>query len=202
MAQEVSHMGDHLIWNNFREGNAEAFGLLYYRYFKILFYGSYKICNDRETIRDCIHDLFAELWNNRLRLLIPQSVKAYLICSVQRKLLRRLKRNRRSNCHLYITDTMLVQSVEEKIILEQLRREREKRVIRAMETLSQRQRQALSLRFYGNLSYPEIAGEMSISKNAVYNLVSKAISNMQLGMAGSLKKYDPLIINQPLTRDD
>lgn len=45
--------------------------------------------------------------------------------------------------------------------------------------LTKRQREALFLKFYANLSYTEIAGMMAISTGSIYNLISKSIDSMQ-----------------------
>ncbi len=69
--------------------------------------------------------------------------------------------------------------VEKAIIAEQLRQEQQENIWRAIGVLTRRQQEAVYLKFYANLSYPEIAGKMCISTNAIYNLISKAIGNMQ-----------------------
>lgn len=173
-------VSDRLTWTAFRQGNAEAFGRLYYQYFNMLFYKSYTICTDKEMIKDCIHDLFAGIWKNRSRLATPGSVKAYLLSSVQRKLVRSLRQKHIREKRLHMIDITAVHSAEEKMITEQFGLQRRRRMVRAIEKLTKRQQQALLLRFYADLSYPEIADKMKISKKAVYNLVAKAISNLQL----------------------
>lgn len=69
--------------------------------------------------------------------------------------------------------------VEKAIIAEQLRQEQHENIRRAIRVLTRRQQEAVYLKFYANLSYSEIAGKMCISTNAIYNLISKAIGNMQ-----------------------
>ncbi|MBL7736275.1 MAG: sigma-70 family RNA polymerase sigma factor [Chitinophagaceae bacterium] len=173
-----SAVQDQLAWTAFRQGNVEAFDLLYHRYFNLLLNKSRRLCADKEMIRDCIQDLFAEIWKNRLSLSTPRSVKAYLLSAIYRKLLRRLREKRSREKQLRIADT-IVHSAEEKIIIEQTSSLRSRQLVRAVGELTKRQRQALSLKFYAGMSYPEIADRMAISKRSVYNMVAKAISNLQ-----------------------
>lgn len=173
---------DETVWIDFKNGDRSAFALLYLRYYRILICTGAGICDDKDLILDCIQDLFVELWKNKSRLGQPQSVKAYLTRSLQRKILRQLKRIRSGLCHCQvetIPDTQTVQCVELKMIAEQLGKEQKSHVRKAITLLTRRQKEAVYLRFYANLSYAEIAGKMSISTDSIYNLISKAMGNMQ-----------------------
>lgn len=173
---------DTVLWLNFREGDKQAFAALYHRYCSIMTNICLRISPDSEIIKDCIHDLFVEMWKNRARLALPVSVKAYLVRSVQRKMIRQLKRRRLDlyTCPLgALHEVSTVSCVEKAIIAEQLRQEQQENIRRAIRVLTRRQQEAVYLKFYANLSYPEIAGKMCISTDAIYNLISKAIGNMQ-----------------------
>lgn len=171
--------GDEALWHNFKKGSREAFAGLYHRYFGIMITNSLKLYPDKTLIEDCVHDLFIEIWNNKANLGVPRSVKAYLLCSVQRKIIRQVKRKRTSvpyeMADLHDTE---VQSIEKKMIMEQHHAEKKKHIHRAIKVLTRRQQEAVLLKFYANLSYPEIAAKMYISTNAIYNLISKAMSQI------------------------
>ncbi|HOA39566.1 MAG TPA: sigma factor-like helix-turn-helix DNA-binding protein, partial [Flavihumibacter sp.] len=61
----------------------------------------------------------------------------------------------------------------------------------AIDKLTKRQKQAISLRYFDNHSYTDIAAIMAISVDAVYNLVSKALDSIQK----NLQKADPAYLN-------
>ncbi|MBL7696977.1 MAG: sigma-70 family RNA polymerase sigma factor [Chitinophagaceae bacterium] len=168
----------HLTWKAFRNGNVEAFEMLYYYYFHELFNNNRNICADKEMIRDCIHDLFVEIWEKRTRLSVPYSVKAYLQISVRRRLIRSLRERRLRQERLEIPE-MIALSSEDSLIGEQTILFRSRLVVRALSCLTGRQQKALFLKFYAGMSYPEIAESMSITKRSVYNIVAKAISILQ-----------------------
>lgn len=88
------HACDETLWLEFKSGDRRAFAILYLRYYKILAQAGAGICYDGDMTMDCIHDLFVEMWKNRHGLGLPHSVKAYLIRSLQRKLLRLLKKKK------------------------------------------------------------------------------------------------------------
>lgn len=176
------HISDQALWADFKKGDKEAFALLYYRYFKVLIQNCLCITTDKDLVKDGIHDLFMELWKNKERLGFPESVKAYLIRSIHRKIIREIKKRRsysRRAVLIFPSHSGMADSVERHMITEQLRLEQKNDLNRAMQMLTKRQREALYLKFYANLSYPEIAGIMAISTGSIYNLISKAIDSMQ-----------------------
>jgi RNA polymerase sigma factor (sigma-70 family) len=177
---------DGILWVAFTNGDKDAFATIYYRYFTILIQSGLRVSDDKDLIKDCIHDLFLEMWKNKKNLGIPLSVKAYLASSIHRKLVRQLKKTRSyqsQNDFDIMTAAEVDHSVEKKIIAEQSRLEQENNIYKALSSLPKRQKEAVYLKFYANLSYPEIAGKMAISTDSIYNLVSKAIENMQSELA-------------------
>jgi RNA polymerase sigma factor (sigma-70 family) len=171
---------DQRAWMLFREGDREALGLLYHRYFKLLMQYGAGVTSDRALVRDCIHDIFVEIWNKKHNLAVPRSVKAYLIVSVRRKLLRMIRRERSAREDFdVLPDILLVESKEEQMIRDQSIADRQTIVRHAISKLTRRQREAIYLRFYADLSYAEITGIMKISSDAIYNLVSGALDALQ-----------------------
>ena len=173
---------DAVLWSLFKKGDKDAFTIIYRSYLKTLLQSGLRICTDKDFVEDCVHDLFAEIWKNKLNLGLPQSVKAYLTSSIQRKILRQLKKHRLQTGLKPINDNDGFQTdfcAEKKIIAEQTKAEQQHTLFKAMNALTKRQKEVVYLKFYADLSYPEIAGKMAISTDSIYNLVSKAIDNMQ-----------------------
>jgi RNA polymerase sigma factor (sigma-70 family) len=175
---------DEVIWNAFRNNNQEAFAVIYYRFFTLLLQRGLQICNDRELVKDCIHDLFVEIWKNKLNLTTPICVKAYLIASIQRKIIRQLKMLRSRKTEMDRLPVEYIHSKEDQLISDQITQDLHFMINRAVNSLTKRQKEAIQLKFYANLSYAEIAGMMKISTDSLYNLVSKAIDNLQQDLIG------------------
>ncbi len=53
------------------------------------------------------------------------------------------------------------------------------KLLKEVENLPARQREAIFLRFYGGMEFPEIAAIMAVTPRAVYKLVYKAIDALQ-----------------------
>ncbi len=168
--------GDETLWKDFKGGCRQAFEILYHRYFDLMMQKSMKLHPDKALIEDCVHDLFVEIWNNKHNLALPRSVKAYLLCSVHRKIIRKIKkeRNQVGFDNINVKDGA-TPSVETEIMEAQHKRQQRRKIADALEMLTRRQKEAILLKFYGNLSYPEIADRMMISTASTYNLVSKAV---------------------------
>jgi len=170
---------DEAIWHSFKNGDKQAYATLYQRYFNVLFQYSLRITGDRELVKDCIHDLFITIWKNRENLSQPDSVRAYLLSAVQRKLRRQTTRLRsHQNDIEAISAPQLSSCREEQIIEDQTLLQQKHVVNKALNALTKRERQAVYLKFYSNLSYKEVADVMSIGVDSIYNLISKSIETL------------------------
>lgn len=171
---------DEAIWGLFKKGDKQAFAALYQCYFKILFQYGIKMAEDRDLVKDCIHDLFIDIWKNKENLTDPKSVKAYLLSATQHKLMRHLTRIRsRQNEIQRMALPIMVGCREDQIIADQTTVEQNYIVSKALRALTKRQQEAIYLKFYSNLSYKEVASMMSISVDSIYNLISKAIDVLE-----------------------
>ena len=175
---------DETIWYVFKNGDKQAYATLYQRYFKMLIEYGLRIVEDRELVKDCIQDLFIELWKSKESLSEPKSVKAYLLSSIQRKLIRQLGRIRsKENKISLMISPAIVFCREDQIIEDQACLEQCHTINKALSSLTKRQNQAIYLKFYTNLSYKEISAIMSISVDSTYNLISKAIDILQVELS-------------------
>jgi RNA polymerase sigma factor (sigma-70 family) len=173
--------GDEATWHSFKQGDKQAYAVLYQRYFEVLYRASLRITADRELIKDCIHDLFITIWKNKDTLSQPDSVKAYLLSAIQRKLKRQTTRLRPHQNDIEKVKTLPVSNCrEDQLIDDQTELEQKYVVDKALNSLTKREREAICLKFYSNLSYKEVAEVMSIRVDSIYNLISKGIDTLQV----------------------
>ena len=85
---------DLLLWNEYRSGNADAFGALIRVHYPDLFHYGTRFTRDAELVKDCLQDLFLELWINRETISETSFVKYYLLKALRRKLTRKIGRSR------------------------------------------------------------------------------------------------------------
>ena len=166
------------LWENFIKGNKEAFSKLYQKYYYILYNYGFYLINNEELVKDSMQEMFFNLWKNKDKLPIPTSIKGYLFKAFKNKLLDTAKKDSKFTYEEDVSlkyDTQRDESYESRLISELTSEENQYRLEQAINQLTKRQKEAVFLRFFENLSYPEIAKILSIGIDAVYVLISRAV---------------------------
>ncbi len=177
-----SHEQEVRLWRLMCDGEKQAVNALFRLYYTSLFDYGTKFIQDEEQAKDAIQELFLKLWETRDVLSTPQSVKAYLLVSLRRILLRgaEKKRNRDERNRVYIdNDFPVIFSKEDLIIREEAEQQEGKYLIQAINQLSSRQKEALFLRYYHGLSNGEIAAVMGVNRQSVKNNLCRALKNVR-----------------------
>jgi RNA polymerase sigma factor (sigma-70 family) len=165
-------------WQQFREGNRDAFALIYHTYVDDLYSYGLHFCGDAEKVKDCLQELFQDLWHSRQQLAeTVVHIRYYLLTAFRRNLLRSLQKDRRwrKTDDTIPFDFECIPPREHHIIQDEIHKEQLQQLHSALATLTRRQREAIYLRFFQNLSYQEVADIMGMKVDSVYNLISKAI---------------------------
>lgn len=177
--EEISEnsLNEGKIWAQFKQGDKEAYCIIYKKYFEVIFRYGKKINPDRDLVKDCIHDLFVDLWRNRQKLGEPASIKNYLLKSIRRKLYRTSSRNQFfQEIDNYENQKISVISSHEAFLIErQSKIDIKEKLFNALNKLTKRQKEAVYLIFYENLSYQEVSTIMSLKIRTVYNVIFSAI---------------------------
>ncbi|WP_412468475.1 RNA polymerase sigma factor [Pedobacter sp. KLB.chiD] len=168
-------------WNAFKGGDWNAYRQLYNIHFKALNNYGHKFTRDVSLIEDAVHDLFVNLWAKRAQLGNPVSVKNYLYKSLRNLLFRKMESQQRFvkvdspddypfNFEVSF-DTIFMEDESKK--------ELQRKLKEAINTLSNRQQEIIYLRFYEGLSYEEAADIMNLNVASSYKLLYKAIGKLQ-----------------------
>jgi RNA polymerase sigma factor (sigma-70 family) len=169
---------DSTLWLSFKKGNDLAFSLLYNKYVQRLYNYGMHSCRDKEIVLDCLQELFTLLWDRREKLSEVTCVNYYLFKSFRRLLMNRLSVARKFLISLNDRESYgfdFAPSKEEALIEEEWEIERNKKIRNSLHSLTKRQREAIFLKFFNQLSYHEVAAIMDLHVDSVYNLISKAI---------------------------
>jgi RNA polymerase sigma factor (sigma-70 family) len=167
-----------LAWEKFRRGDESAFSEIYQNFVQPLYSYSMGICGDRELIKDCLHDLFVELWKNHANLGSTTSVKYYLMASIKRKLIRQMDTQLKSLNHYsnYCVENIENFQSQELIMIKSEDENSTNYLLNdSLKKLSKRQRQAISLKYYQNMDTDQISESMNINNQSVYNLIFGAL---------------------------
>ncbi|MBX3256167.1 MAG: sigma-70 family RNA polymerase sigma factor [Chitinophagaceae bacterium] len=172
-------------WTRLKNGKQEALLDLYnHHYIGLLNYGI-KLTGNRELTTDCITQVLLRLWDNRERLPVVENVRSYLLTCLRREIMSEIKLNssRHQKTALYINEIHDKEfSYEEYLIQIQHNKELSERLRRAMETLTQREKELLRMKFFEDLEYDEIATRCSITKRTAYNIVHHALKTLKASL--------------------
>jgi len=176
-------LDDDVLWAKLKSGNELAFSLLYKRYVNRLFNYGMHSCKDRDLVKDCLQELFARLWDKRETLGVAGSVNFYLFKSFRRLLISRLVARRKILFPFQSEPSSVfefIPSTEDSMIEDEFKILQRERVKESLHALTKRQREAIFLKFFNELSYHEVASIMDLRVDSVYNLISKAIDVLRV----------------------
>lgn len=170
------------LWNQLRSGEKHGLEKLYLKYLQDLFRYGMAIKPNRSFIKDCIQELFIDLWKYRQKLSGTDNVKLYLFRALSNRIgkevSRDLRKFREEEYAGYET-VFLEESAEEKLINSQRNEHIQLKLNEALENLPIRQREVIRLLFFEKLSYEDTSLILGISIDSSYTLAWKAISRMK-----------------------
>lgn len=173
------------VWNNFRQGDDEAFSTLFEVYLDSLYRYGCKFISDEASVKDCVQDLFIKIYNNRANLSHTTNPQFYLLYSLKNLIIDSLAKNKRliymSSEELPFFASIYYQSDEESNDDEAAQK-----FERVMAVLNDRQKEAIYLRYQLEMSYEEISKLLGINYQSARNLIHRSImkirSMMDLGI--------------------
>jgi RNA polymerase sigma factor (sigma-70 family) len=190
---QPSTYNDSQLWQQLKNGSELALGKLIKKYFNLLQNYGYKFVRNEDFIKDCVQEVFVEIWSRRQNISQPDSVRAYLFSSVRRRILResvRQKINGEEEIINIENDLKFAEFSPELVIIEQENsQETIQKVAVLLNLLPKRQREVIYLRFYQNLERDEIAQIMSVNSQSVSNLLQAAFKTIRENWSGIIFHY-------------
>lgn len=173
---------DRIYWEQMRLGDKQALFELYNKmYFHLIRFGL-KINADDELVKDCVNQIFLNMWDKRERLQPVEKVRSYLMTSLRRCMLDQLayidKTNNAFN-KLGAEENWNELSYEEIIIKVQHDKEIKYKLGLAIKQLTPRQVELIQLKFFEGLSYEQIAQRTSQTVKTSYNTIYDAIKTLR-----------------------
>lgn len=176
------------LWNDYQSGDMYALANIMQGYYSDLFHWGLRLHGEREFVKDCIQDMFVNLWKSQqsagaVSTGTVSNVRSYLLVALKTRILREL--SKKHVTHQSMLSDEYSFSVEFSSDLRLIDEEHEVYQVRKLEgvlnSLSGRQKELIYLRFYQSLSFEQIAEVMNLSRQSVYNLLQKSL--------GSLRKH-------------
>jgi RNA polymerase sigma-70 factor (ECF subfamily) len=171
-----------MVWDKMKSGDEKALSEIFILYYADLYKYSIKIFDHPDLVKESMQDVFMRIWEKRASLGEVQNPKAYLISSVRRKLFAN-KESRQDELsdellnrevkHLFqfsATDFMESEEISNKV---------RDSLVNAINSLPERQRELVFLRFYYDLRYLEISRIMDVNEQTVRNMMQRALANLR-----------------------
>ena len=181
--QNVFHQkADSEIWKAFKLNHEGAFSHIYNTYFDVLFNYGCQFTKDHGLIEDILQEFFLNLRLKRNQLGEVENIRAYLLKSIRRRVLRQLKKKNRflvSTDHVEGEfDVSFHQDIQ--FINAQFTEEQQKKISQLLRNLTPREREIIYHFYFENLDYKGIAQVMGLSgAKTARNLLYKALSSLK-----------------------
>lgn len=149
-------------------------------YKKFYNYGK-KFTSNESLIEDAIQEVFLHFWMYPSKVNAVRSFEAYCFTTFRYMLLKKIKEEKRPIGDLSLGDEAefsidIVISQKETDLAQQVKLQN------ALAALTARQREAIFLRFYHNLSYEEVADILQISIKSTYKIISRSLEALRENM--------------------
>jgi RNA polymerase sigma-70 factor (ECF subfamily) len=157
-----------------RQGDKDAYTVIYDRYKNLLYNHAYKKLGDPEEVKDVLQELFTNLWNKRVDIPVAMNLSGYLYAGIRNRILNLLSHKEVENKYLtsiqqytqegdYSTDLVIREKEMADLIQKQI------------DQLPPKMREVFLLSRKENLSHHEIAEQLSISEQTVAKQVTNAL---------------------------
>lgn len=196
---ELRKINEQEIWNDFLNGSDGALSYLYRTYTNKLYNYGNQIIQDENVVSDAIQDLFFELIKNRKKISTTTSVKNYLYASLRRKLVRikqkQAKHIRDDQSNAGEGGFLIAFLKDDATPFDQFTKEQIELLENACNQLPERQREAILLLFFEEMSYEEVADILSIDKiRSARALIYRAIDNLKSVLGPHKDEFIPVIL--------
>lgn len=173
---------DARLWSQLRRGEKVGMERLYLKFSDELFRYGMAVKPNRSFVKDCIQELFIDLWKYKDTLKHTDNVKLYLFRSLSNKIGKEISKEKRMILNYEISNAKSVQlenSFENNWIEGQQEEEIHLILKKGLTMLPVRQREVINLLFFEKCSYEETSKILGINVKSSYTLAWKAIKSLK-----------------------
>jgi RNA polymerase sigma factor (sigma-70 family) len=177
----MEKLPDRFIWKSLKEGDLNAFSILFESYYPKLHSYGLKICKDIALTEDTLQDFFLYVFEHRENLSDLDTIAPYLFSSYKRFLIRVMKKNMKLKNSNSFDDTFIdLQFTAEEVMTNQETESfKNSNLTVLLNKLPPRQKEAIYLKYYSGLKAGEISEIMGINYQSVINTLYKALKNLK-----------------------
>lgn len=167
-------------WQEFLQGNEDAFSELYCSYFNELYAYGLKIGFDEEICKDAIQDVFYKIYISHQQLTHIENIEYYLLHCLKNRLFD-IHNLETKISYINYNDTILESesNVIERIIEKETELQKENKIKQSLKALPPKQRKIIYYHYQLNLSFNEIATLLEMNPEAVKKSTYRALQKMR-----------------------
>ena len=169
------------IWDSFLSGNDQAYEYIYTQHVRNLFTYGMTLTSDEDLVKDCIHDIFINIYRNRQNLGKTNNIRLYLISSLKNAILMTFRKQN--------TYDKFIKSYEEEpidndtavdiIIKKEDEIAHKVQMDEMLSILTNRQKEIIYYRFVEGLSLSEIAKMQNVNYQSILNIIQRSVKKMK-----------------------
>jgi len=157
-------------------GDKEAFGTLVGQYRSVLFGTAYLMMRDRGLAEDAVQESLIQIWKHLPSFRLKSGIKTWLVRIVINEVKQQTRKKKLPMIPLEEANEVLseLDDVESPLI----RNEERKRLKQVLDELPSEQRETVILRYYSDLTVPEIAEAMNQREGTIKSRLSRALDRL------------------------
>lgn len=172
---------ERILWSRFLKGDNQVLSLIYLHHANALFDYGCRFTVDQDLVKDSIQEVFCTLIRTRKNLSETDNVRLYLLKSLKRRIIRDIKdvgnKPRSLDDQDYSFDLRFSENLDDQ--LNELDEEKRQLVAEAMQSLTDRQKEAIYLRFNRGLEYEEISFLLNLNYQSSRALIHRSIEKLR-----------------------
>ncbi|MEA5046269.1 MAG: sigma-70 family RNA polymerase sigma factor [Petrimonas sp.] len=175
-----------LHWQNFLEDDNDAFSFIYKQYVNELYVYGLSLGFSSDICMDAIQDVFYKLYITKDKLKNILHPKTYLFRAFKNRVFDIQKHNRKTDVQEITDNVFSIQvTVLDSIVDEEERILLKNRIENLMLSLSDRQREAIYLRYMQDLDYEDIAQVLGLQVDSVRKLVYRGLESIRKNISAN-----------------
>ncbi len=170
-------MDNKRLWEKYLNGDKDALSIIFRIFFDDLHNYGLRLTRNSETVRDSLQDMFLKLWKNRSNLRVVDNIKPYLFKALRRHIISNLKWESNFINFTQEPDELfqIEFSHEDFLIGRNMDFEKRESLIKALNRLTKRQKEAIYLRYFEELDFESISEIMSMKIQSVRNSIHRGL---------------------------
>lgn len=173
-------INEEYLWENLISGKEWALSKLFELHYDELYFFARGFLKDQDEAKDLIQDLFLKIWTKRAKLTKVKHVKPYLFKVLRTIIADYFRIKKKWNTINLDAESYTFQVPhEEYLITVETEQEYTTKLRAALESLTNREREIIYLRFYAKVEYEKICSIMNLKYQSLRNLVYGALQKIK-----------------------